>query len=284
MTSAMPSWARRDPETGVQVPRLTAGGREPHPDPSDQSRPEMTKSAKPAARIEKLMDLAERALKETHYFEAERAASEALGIAHADHDYEAMVRILMPLQESRRQIRLAASDTGKLFIMNERPGETARIKPGCYLFEPPLVGADAREMLDRATREEVPVMTLAREPAVKSLKLDRRPGDWPVVMIGPVTLRAYVRPPKNNKPTLAWYLDACEALGDRAVADIDPGLDAASRVDELFERIHTLIDHEKLMQALHAACKQAIVAPAPAKKPRLAGDELEDELDDLAKA
>lgn len=228
----------------------------------------MTKPQKPAARIDKLMELGSRALVETHYFEAEVACLEALELAFAAADYERMSRILMPLQEARRQIRLQAVDSNNLFLVNESIPEGQKIEPGCYLIAPPLVGADARDLHDRATREEVPVMVLAHEPPVRSLKLDRRPGDWPVVMIGPVTVRAYVSAPEDGGVTMEWFENAAEALGDKAISEIDSGVCAISRVADLFERLHSVTDHEKLHQALESACREAVIeiANMPVKR------------------
>ncbi len=226
--------------------------------PSSRS---MTKPSQAAARVDKLMEAASRALVETNYFECERACLEALEVAHGVSDYERMARILMPLQEARRQVRLQAVDSGVLKVVNQPLAEGEEIKPGCYLIEPPLVGADARDLRDRAARQRVPVMVLAREPAVKTLKIDRRPGDWPIVMIGPVTVRAYVAPPKGGKATLEWFQAASEALGDRAIGDVDAGLDVFARVEELFERLHSVTDHEKLHQALERACREAAAEP-----------------------
>lgn len=261
MCSAMPSWSKSqggEPTPG-QRPRRPQRA---EPEPSALPVVPGERPSKPGQRIDKLMDLAQRALQETHYFECEHAAAEALALAHATRDFDRMTRILLPLQEARRQIRLLAADTKKLHVLSQPVAEDAPIKPGCYLIEPPLVGADARDLHDRATREEIPVMVLAREPAVKSLKLDRRPGDWPVVMIGPVTIRAYVTPPAKDKPTLEWYLAACEALGDRAIAEADREDDAFSLVEDLYERLQTLSDHEKLHQELEAACRAAAIEAA----------------------
>lgn len=264
MTSAMPSWARADHGPAENPAARVTGV-------PDQSGLAMSKSAKPAAKVDTLMTLAGRALAETHYFECIHAALEALELCHAQRDYERMARILLPLQEARRQVRLQAIDAGRLTIMGEMPGEGETIEAGCYLIEPPLVGADAREIRDRAAREEIPVMVLAREPAVKAVKLDRRPGDWPVVMIGPVTVRTYVRPPENGEVSLEWFIEAGEALGDRAIADVDSGVDAFARVDELFERLHTVTDHEKLHQALEAACREAVIEAAKPQPRRSKG-------------
>lgn len=242
----------------------------------------MTKPAQAAARIERLMESASRALVETRYFECEAECLEALELAHGVGDYERMARILMPLQEARRQVRLLAVDTGRLVILNEPVPEGAGLEAGCYLIEPPLVGADARDLRDRAARQHVAVMVLAREPAVKTLKLDRRPGDWPVVMIGPVTVRAYVKPPAGGKVTLEWFQAAGEALGDRAIAEVDAGLDVFARVEDLFERLHCVTDHEKLHQALESACREAAVTPRPAVRGKAAASEEEDEFEDAA--
>ncbi|MFM9959536.1 MAG: hypothetical protein ACKVZJ_15880 [Phycisphaerales bacterium] len=249
------------------------------------SRPIMTKPSQAAARIDKLMENASRALVETNYFDCESVCLEALELAHSVGDYERMARILMPLQEARRQIRLQAVDTGNLVILREPIPEGQEIDPGCYLIEPPLVGADARDLRDRASRRKTPVMVLAREPAVKSVKLDRRPGDWPVVMIGPVTLRAYVTPPDDGEVTHEWFQAASEALGDRAIAEVDSGIDVFARVEDLFERLHSVTDHEKLHQALEQACREAAAEPArPVAKgkngPR--GVEAEEALEDAA--
>ena len=271
MTSAMPRWTEFD-RGDEKGPRGSDADRDALQIAKDPATAKMTKSTKPAARIDKLMDLAGRALVETHYFECEAACIEALALAHGAADYERMARILLPLQEARRQIRLQAVDSGNLFLVNEPIPETDGLDPGCYLIGPPLVGADARDLHDRATREEIPVVVLAFEPPVKSVKLDRHPGDWPVVMIGPVTVRAYLAPPEDGTVTMEWFEAACEAIGDRAITDVDEGVGPISRVNDLYERLQTVSDHEKLHQALEAACREAVVhvASIPAKRSKAA--------------
>ncbi len=281
MTSAMPAWTRFD--SGDASGRPFKAGDHAAGQHAGPSVPTMSKTPKPAARIDKLMDLAGRALVETHYFEAETVCLEALELAHAAADYERMARILLPLQEARRQIRLQAVDSGNLFLVNEPIPEGQKIEPGCYLITPPLVGADARDLHDRATREEVPVMVLAHEPPVRTLKLDRRPGDWPVVMIGPITVRTYVAPPDDGEVTMEWFEWAAEQLGDKAIAEVDAGMEPVARVNDLFERLHSVSDHEKLHQALEQACREAVVAVAnaPVKRTRAtaAVEEVIDESD-----
>jgi hypothetical protein len=56
-------------------------------------------------------------------------------------------------------------------------------------------------------------------------------------------------------PDLTWFLSTGEALGDAALARIDPKDPAQWRVDDLLEMLDAVPDHEKLHQALAAACR-----------------------------
>lgn len=216
-----------------------------------------TQSKKSAAsKIDQLMEQASAALEATKYFDAERAAAQALKMAHEARDYDRMARILLPLQEARRQKRLLAADTGKIIRVTSyeqleklgRGGKSAA--SAMYLVEPPLVGADGRDLRDRLDQLELPAIVVVREPKT-------RMGLWPVVMIGPATVRTRIKPPKKDKPDAAWMLHAGEALGDEALASVDPGQTADMRVDALLDRLAAVPDHEKLCQALAAACRDA---------------------------
>jgi hypothetical protein len=229
-------------------------------------------TAKPKAaesRADRLMEDASRALAGARYGDAERIAADALHHAHQESDYERMARIVLPLQEARRLRRQQAADVKKVTRIDAYEDleplltGTKPIKPGCYLIEPMLVGADGRELRDRALADDVPVFVINREPPDA---LNR----WPIVAVGPVTVRTRLQPPK--KLDVAWMLAAGEALGDAALARLDPADDAASRADHLVELLAAVIDHEKLHQALIAACEEAArdAAAAPKKRPRAA--------------
>jgi hypothetical protein len=205
-------------------------------------------------KIDRLMEEASEALVAMRYFDAERTCVEALSLAHQGHDYERMGRIVMPLQEARRQRRQMACDVKKLIRIEVYSdlevlltGAQA-IKPGCYLLAPPLVGADARELRERALADNIPVLVAAREP-------ETRLGLWPIVTVGPLTVRTKIPPPK--KIDASWVQKACESLGDAAVAQIDPGECAADRVDHVMELLAAVVDHEKLHQSLRSACDEA---------------------------
>jgi hypothetical protein len=218
----------------------------------------MAKAQRATGKIDRLMEKASESLEATNYFECERLCLDALELAHGAEDYERMARIVLPLQEARRQKRLAAVDAKKLFILEEHLEEDEPIEPGCYLLQPPLVGADGRDLRERADRDEVPVFVLVREPKT-------RLGLWPLVMIGPVTVRTRVKPPKNeDRPDMAWFIGAGESMGDAAIGQVGPDLSATQRMDGLYDRLGTITEHEKLHQALEEACR-VVVAEALAQ-------------------
>lgn len=261
--------------------------------------------SKVAQRIDALMEKASEALVRRAYFECERLAADALRRAVAAGDFDRIARIALPLQESRRQIRDLAVDTGKVFsVSGELPMGDA-LAPGMYLLSPPRVGIDGRMLREEAMRREIPVVVVVREP-------ETRAGLWPVVGVGPVTVRARISPPAAKAPrrsakatsaekggkgkkaaaakltaengrakvTAEWMLLAGEALGDAAIADLPPGLSPQGRVLALAERLEAVPDHEKLHQRLEESAREAAKIPAkratPAQRAAAARAELED--------
>ena len=201
--------------------------------------------------VNSLMSKAQQALSRNHWFEAERLCARALDMARSEGDFNLMARILLPLQEARRQRMQAAFDSRKLVILDEPMGDERQLETRCYLVQPPLVGADARRLRLLALEREVPAMFLCREPKTQL-------GLCPIVAIGQVTVRTRIEPPKKwDKPDLAWYVEACELLGDAAIETLDRTAEPARQVDALLERLDAVPDHEKLHQALAEICKEA---------------------------
>ncbi len=225
--------------------------------------------------IDRLMERASRALEKTQYFEAERFCKDALRRAHEAADFERLARICMPLQEARRQKRQLAVDSGLIVVFTDPRqlrGVGHDIMPGCYLFQPPLLGVDARNFRDEADSLNVPVLVLCREPLTKDLK-------WPVVGVGQVSVRTRVDPPVpltreeknvtkdayvgNPLPTTRWFEAAAEAMGDWAIARLKFDEPAAWRVDDLMNYLDAHPDHEKLHQRLEEAARQAMTQELP---------------------
>jgi hypothetical protein len=79
-------------------------------------------------------------------------------------------------------------------------------------------------------------------------------------------------------PSLAWFVEAGEALGDEAIGQVAVTLSAASRVDALMDRLESVPHHEKLHQRLEEACREALTEPPRKRKPGLMafeGDEFD---------
>lgn len=227
------------------------------------SKPKQTKSEK----IDELMEQASGALAKTEYFDCERLALEALNLAFEDADFERMARIVLPLQEARRQKRLEALECSTVIRLNEADQElleNEEIEAGCYLFEPLMVGADGRDLRERANQQGVPVLVVVREPRTSA-------SEWPIVMIGPQTVRTKVSPPgrkDEDDVSIEWMQGASEALGDAAIMRVDTTRSAADQVGQLLDFLGTCPEHEKLHQALEAACRAALkeAAAKAAKK------------------
>lgn len=240
----------------------------------------------PLPSIDELMERSSEALAACEYFEAERLALEGLRRTVAERDYERAGRITMPLLEARRQKMQLAQDVNRVVVVGPGgPGKAGLTEAGMYLVQPPAIAADGRAWRMDADVRHVPVIVLAREPMSRS---GARTGLWPVVAVGPsqmgrdLSVRTYVKPPACVQPAetgmtrdvisgeidVAWFLEACEALGDAAIAKLKAEDPAAHRVEDLVEFIEAWPTHEKLHQRLMMECRQAHVEPTPTTERR----------------
>lgn len=223
--------------------------------------------------VDNLMERASEALVKTQYFETIDLCLRALQRAIHKKDWEHVTRIVMPLQEARRQVRQVACDAGKTFVLRTLPARGTALEAGCYLLEPPLIGLDGKTFREFARARKVPVLVLVKEPTTSA-------GKWPVVAVGTgqfenVVARVQVEPPAGLagysgaladakvSPDAAWFMAAQEAVGDAAIRKVRSEWPAAHRVEDLAEFLDAVPDHEKLCQALGAAAKEAMAAPAP---------------------
>jgi hypothetical protein len=236
--------------------------------------------------IDDLMERASASLAAANYFEAEKLALKALDRACAAQDFERMARICLPLQEARRQKRHEAVDSGNTFIIRTLPSRGEEILPGCYLLTPPMIGIETLTMRELADRRRIPALVLCKEPTAAS-------GKWPLVGVSgsdreSLVIRTQVPPPEGFEnmtpvgpgegvrpgPSARWFLSSQEALGDAAIAKIKPQLAPDYRAVDLFEYLKAVPDHEKLHQALEAACREAaVVGPSPRPRRRAVIDD-----------
>lgn len=223
--------------------------------------------------IDALMEEASEALLAMEYFAVVKLSRRALERARGADDFERMARIVLPLQEARRQIRQLACDAGPRMLVTQRL-RASEMRPGLYLCQVPMIAAEARDVRELGESKSIPAMVLCREPMTRS-------GKWPIAavtkggLVDTVTIRVQVAPPPGVRathdqpgatitrddnaavPSATWFEGAAEALGDAAIARVKPDLPASWRVDELMLYLDAIPDHEKLHQRLAEACRDA---------------------------
>lgn len=234
-------------------------------------------TAAQARRIDEVMERAAEALKRRAPFEAERLAIKALAMAREEREFERMARIIVPLQQARRQRVQLAFDAKTIFVIDQPITEDMRIAPGCHLVRPPNVGIEARRLRLSALLNDTPVVVVCREPKTQL-------GLWPIVAIAPgATMRTKVKPPRNqDRPDADWFAAALDALGEVALETVDAATDPDRRVDALLARLDAVPEHEPLHQALAETCLEAHRAQQDGKPARSARnrDANEDESND----
>jgi hypothetical protein len=215
-------------------------------------------------KIDEWRGAAESAVADGHYFEAERLAQKALTLCRSLGDFTRLIQALAPLKESRRQRLRIAMERGCVQVIDEPITEEMPVAPGCYLVQPPQVGADARRLRLLGQSQEVPLAVVCREPQTQT-------GLWPIVAICPgTTVRTRIEPPdEHDAPDLDWFGAALDELGDWAIASIDTELEASRRLDLLLDRLTAVPDHEGLHDAIAAVCRELLArGPAEAAAPR----------------
>lgn len=232
-----------------------------------------------------LMEQASDALAKMDYLECEVLCLRALARARQEESWPEYGRILMPLQECRRQRRMIAAEgvirlgTGSLTF--DAPGWLARMEAGCIVVTHPHRAAQAAELLGaaRQRRMYIEVMYADNEATAKVWRL--RPvtaGDVVCEVAAPAaawidqwvdaTEPAEEPPPPLPRSSVSpadWFLDAAERLGD-AVLGTATATDPRQRVAELEARLDAVPDHEILHQRLWDAVKSVRLAMSPARK------------------
>jgi len=180
-----------------------------------------------AARIDELMERASQALVARRYLECERLCTEALRIAREAGQFERLGRIMLPLQECRRQRRQIAADHGVAVFTDERltPEQILERKAAGFvlLTDPPYAEDDARAVRELARQ---------RELMVEVLLLDQG-------------------------GLVAAFEKAAEDRGDAAIARHARAGDPVQTIDGLLAELETIGDHEKAHQRVADAARQA---------------------------
>jgi hypothetical protein len=213
-----------------------------------------------SSKATKALDECRAAIDASDWFAADRAGVSALSIGASEtvRDFQVVSDACQLLAHARSSKLSAAIETGKLIQPGVFDAEADPIEPACYLIEPPMVGADGRVLRERAEAEGIPVLVVVREPTT-------RLGKWPVVMIGPATVRVRIDPPPNDEPTIDWLIGACDALGLEAVRQGLSDERPEVRLSLLLERLQTLNHHAELTQEIVRTCETLLSEPVAKK-------------------
>ena len=199
------------------------------------------------------IESAKKAFEKKLWFEAERCALKIIEDARGVFDFDGMASALPILRDARiaRFEEAFAIADGTIQMLQEPIEEEFTVTPGCWLVQPPFVGADARTIRTLGLEQEVPVAALCREPLTQL-------GLQPVVSIGRITIRTKIDPPTDHvNPGIEWFRYALDELGEAAIDSIDTGTELIKQVDALLDCIATIPEHARLHDALAETCQLA---------------------------
>ncbi|MBB6431313.1 hypothetical protein [Algisphaera agarilytica] len=208
--------------------------------------------------LDDLMQNASQLLTDMDYLGSEALCLEALALAKEAGDWTAYARIVLPLQECRRQRRLTAADTAVQLGTNACWNDP---RDGCVAVTKPL---------DRSAAEGIARSALEYKRQVEVLWCDNetREDTWTLATLGDIQVRCSVPAPDadwvNQRLSPGddgfaaaghWFIAASEALGDAALHQIEAPLGSLDRVEQLEAMLAMVGDHEILHQRLADAAR-----------------------------
>lgn len=230
--------------------------------------------------LDPTMQQASTALVEMRYLDAERLCLDALDTALHREQWSYVARIVLPLQEARRQRRMIAAETAVQLGTLDRDdleawidaGETRGGPDGCLLVTRPCTIDDARSALRRLREQDRHAEIMFADVEVDEDPAFDADDPWPIVSLIDEEVRVEcdapcdawrgrpVRPGDADwhppaataeAPSPAdWFLDAAERLGDAAIDNASRAATPRDRFDQLRRLLDAAPDHELLHQAL----------------------------------
>lgn len=201
--------------------------------------------------LDAIMEKASRALADMDYLTCEALCLDALTEAKRADRYGYYARVLLPLQEARRQRRMiaAAGDIQLGSGQGFEPGAWLENRvAGCVVLTHPHSAGDARAIHQRVRQNKQFVEVLFADNALEESQWTLRSYDGPAV-------NCSIAAPLSNISASQWFIEATERLGDAALTGVDSKLTGKALVDELESRLRVFPDHELLHQCLADAAK-----------------------------
>ena len=225
--------------------------------------------------LDQVMEAASVALSRTDYLLCEQHCLEALAAARQAENWAYYAKILMPLQESRRQRRITAAEGAVRLGSTRLEGD-----PDTWLSEHPAACIVLTRPHDVRTAAALRAAATARHLNVEVLLADCGADEprW--------TLRAFTgrevsctlaAPPApwrdrwlegqadagdattGGATPADWFLDAAEALGDAAVAALTDHATTQQHLEGLEQCLEVVTDHEaihhRLREVAHALAR-----------------------------
>ncbi|MFA9478024.1 hypothetical protein ACERK3_06905 [Phycisphaerales bacterium AB-hyl4] len=223
--------------------------------------------------LDQLMQRASEALVKMDYLGCETLCLQALGIARQQTAWSYYARILLPLQEARRQRRMIAAEgtirLGSAGLETPAVDWLERLQPGCMVVTHPHTADDARALDDAVHQQQCHVEVLYANPAstrgtwtVRSFRgpdvhalLPAPPEAWQHRWLDEHTHLPHAAEDSTIATPADWFLSAAEALGDAALDQVEMGLPSLDRLMQLERALQVARDHEILHQRLGDAAR-----------------------------
>ncbi|MEO0477624.1 MAG: hypothetical protein AAF085_16895 [Planctomycetota bacterium] len=214
--------------------------------------------------IDQIMEDASQALVEMFYARCEILCLEALQQARGESDWGMVRRILLPLQEARRQKRQAAID-GPVLLGTPDPTKSPEWlleqECGCVVITKPFNQTLANSMWMFIHHAGLPVEILLADNASSDSSWRITSFSNPAIYTDlpapdPSWIGKALSSADMNPPTPAhWFMRASEAIGNAAIDAVTDEPGTVERFDALAAALSAVGDHELLHQALADAAK-----------------------------
>lgn len=226
-----------------------------------------------AATIDSIMEEASTALVAMDYLTCERLCLDALRGAREAKDWAYYARILLPLQESRRQRRMIAADGFVRLGTSDLEGPdhdwSGSFTAGCIVVTRPYKVEHAAGLLAAMNTQRRHIEVLYVDSALDdelwrvtsvtdtSLHVDRPvpAADWVDRWLNPDEVRSVGEPGPDD-----WFIDATEVLGNAALDRVTAPEGSIQRIEQLERMLTAAGDHEILHQRLGDAARAAMRA------------------------
>lgn len=225
----------------------------------------------PRQQLDAIMDDASRALVAMDYLRCESLCEQALALAREAGDWHYYARVVLPLQEARRQRRMIAAEGTLRLGTADMPGHDPgawleRLSPGCMVLTAPHTREQAGQLQQLARQRGLHVEVMHAEVSGDTWTLQG--GNGPAVLCPfrappqETTGRWLSDPADGRRQDAAeWFIDATEALGDALIASVTSEEGSLQRVADLETCLAGLTDHEKLHQRLADAARAMTAQP-----------------------